>query len=1233
MRNDQKAKEELMSELESLHARVAELEEREVYFNRREETLKNIEARYNLITDNMTDTIWLLDMNIKPIWISPSAEIKRGYSVEEMLSFPLEKHLAPGSLDNVLKIVSEELTPERLQQKDLNISRTMDLEFYRKDGSTYWNEVKIKLIRDEPGNPNGLLAVSRDITDRKKVDEHIQRLTAELQQRVAERTQELVKANRILQEEISERIRTEEALRTSEEKFRALADSSAAAVFLIQGTKYIYINPAFERITGYTMDDLTDMNFWDFLHPDFRELIRDRGLSRLKGESPPSSYEIKFITKSGHERWVDFTAVLIKLDNQPTIMGLTFDITERRHAEEKLRESERLLSDIINFLPDSTFVIDKEGKVIAWNKAIETETGIKAEEILGSGNYEYAIPFYKERRPILIDLVLQRQDNFEKKYKNIKRRGDTLIGEASMPSVRGGERYLLGTASAIYDTKGTIVGAIETISDITERKRAEEALRNSEAKFRALTESSASAILLVQGEKIIYINPSFESMTGYSLRELMEINYWEILHPDFRELVRDRAIVRQRGENVPPRYEIKIITKNKEEKWIDLTATIIDFENKPTILGSGFDITERKRAEEDLRQSEKLYRSVIENIKDTFYRADMDGNLTMMSPSGATLFGYDSVDQLIGRKVDETFYINPESRKQLISEVAAQGFVKDYEIKLKRSDGTAIDVSTSSHPYFDDKGIMLGIEGIVRDISRRKQAEESLRHSEERFSKAFHISPAPTIISTINEGRYIDVNDEFLRMLGYSREEMIGHTASELNVWADYENRKTVARKLTEKGFLQGELLHLRTKKGEIRNVIVSAEIITLNGENLILSIFYDTTDQEKLEARLRQAQKMEAIGTLAGGIAHDFNNILGAIMGYTEMALIDHKENDRLRRYLEQVFKGGERARDLVKQILAFSRQSDQNLRPLRVIPIVKEVLKLLRASLPATITIHQDIQSDMDTVFADPTQIHQVMMNLGTNAAHAMRETKGELKVSLVTMEIRTGDTLIMHHDLSPGMYIELTVSDTGHGIDPMIMEKIFDPFFTTKGPGEGTGLGLSVVYGIIKSYGGTITVESEMGKGTEFHVYLPLLMETMDEGGIETAEYIRGGNERILFVDDEEVLVQLGKEMLAGLGYDVVERTSSLEALKLFQSRPDRFDLVITDMTMPNMTGTELAKEIMSIRPGIPVMLCTGFSETVSPEKARAIGLREFIIKPLLKNQLAAVIRRVLDQKEQG
>ena len=319
------------------------------------------------------------------------------------------------------------------------------------------------------------------------------------------------------------------------------------------------------------------------------------------------------------------------------------------------------------------------------------------------------------------------------------------------------------------------------------------------------------------------------------------------------------------------------------------------------------------------------------------------------------------------------------------------------------------------------------------------------------------------------------------------------------------------------------------------------------------------------------------------------------------------------------------------MKQILAFSRQSEEKPRPLRVSPIIKEVLKLLRASLPSTIQIHQNICSDLDTVLADPTQIHQILMNLCSNAAHAMRETKGELKVSLSPVKIIPHSDLVSHYGLIPGMYLKLIVSDSGVGIAPEIIDRIFDPFFTTKKPGEGTGMGLSMVYGIIKGYGGTITVESRLGKGTDFFVYLPLLMEGGEEQEGDGAGHVIGGKECILFVDDEESLVQLGKEMLTKMGYEVVGRVNSLEAREVFRSQPDRFDLVITDMTMPNMTGVELATELMRIRPNIPIILCTGFSETVSSEKAKHLGIRQFIMKPLLKQHIAVAIRRVLDQKE--
>ena len=408
---------------------------------------------------------------------------------------------------------------------------------------------------------------------------------------------------------------------------------------------------------------------------------------------------------------------------------------------------------------------------------------------------------------------------------------------------------------------------------------------------------------------------------------------------------------------------------------------------------------------------------------------------------------------------------------------------------------------------------------------------------------------------------------------------------------------------------------------------IFQAPIFQRDGSVSKMIIFRDTTELKSLETQLQQAQKMEAIGTLAGGIAHDFNNILSSVLGYTELALEDTEEGTRLRENLQSVLSAGERARDLVKQILTFSRQGGKTFSPIPMKFITKEALKLLRATLPSTIEIHQDIQSD-SLVLGDPTQIHQIFLNLCVNADHAMREKGGILEVTLVDMELDSRFTA-QHPELKPGPHLRLRVKDTGRGIPPHLLDRIFDPFFTTKDKGEGTGLGLSVVYGIVKAHGGAITVQSELGKGTLFNVFLPVIEKPLEkETSVEKS--FPTGNEKILFIDDEIPMVDLGKQMLESLGYDVTTRTSSIEALELFKARPDRFDLLMTDMTMPKLTGSELALKISEIRTDIPVILCTGFSHKITEEKAREMGIKAFLLKPILKGMLAETVRKVLDEK---
>ena len=388
-----------------------------------------------------------------------------------------------------------------------------------------------------------------------------------------------------------------------------------------------------------------------------------------------------------------------------------------------------------------------------------------------------------------------------------------------------------------------------------------------------------------------------------------------------------------------------------------------------------------------------------------------------------------------------------------------------------------------------------------------------------------------------------------------------------------------------------------------------------------------EIAEQERLalEKQLFRAQKMEAIGTLAGGIAHDFNNILGAVIGYAEITLFGLSDSP-WRSKLERIIKICERAKDLVQQILTFSRHSDQELKPVQPAILIKESLKLLRSSLPSTIEIRQDITATTSTILADPTRIHQIMMNICTNAAHAMRETGGILEVSVKKRDICEED-VSPDFQLEPGPYIVLTVKDTGKGIPLDIQHRIFEPFFTTKRPGEGTGLGLSVVYGILKNYRGTVTVDSFPGKGATFQVFLPRIDEDIPSVR-EEKEILPGGSERILFVDDETVLVEMGQEMLQTLGYQVTGIRSSLEALERFRNKPSLFDLIITDMTMPQMTGIDLSRQILQIRSGFPIILCTGYSEIITEDKARQLGIREFIMKPLFMKDLALAIRRVLD-----
>jgi PAS domain S-box-containing protein len=517
---------------------------------------------------------------------------------------------------------------------------------------------------------------------------------------------------------------------------------------------------------------------------------------------------------------------------------------------------------------------------------------------------------------------------------------------------------------------------------------------------------------------------------------------------------------------------------------------------------------------------------------------------------------------------------------------------------------------------------------LQQEILERKQAEEAMRESEEKFKILFAEAPDAYYLNDM-DGNFIDGNKTAEALLGYTRDELIGKNFIDAGILP--EDQMLKAAEILEKGFkgrsAPAEEFKLIRKDSTRVSVEIGSIPIRLEGKKVYLGIARDITARKRLEENLRQAQKMESVGTLAGGIAHDFNNILYPIIGFTEMTMDDVPEKSQAWDNLNEILQATKRAKALVQQILTFSRQKEKDFKPLKIQLILEEAVKLLRATIPASIEIRQSIDTSCRAVMGDSSEIHQVIMNLCTNAYHAMQNEGGVLEIRLT--EIDAGSEKGTHQpDIRAGRYARLTVSDTGNGIASDILSRIFEPYFTTKEQGKGTGMGLSVTHGILKSHGGEIRVYSEHLEGTTVCAYLPLIdnkaIDTETASSGETPE----GKEHILLVDDEEQIVRMVKQMLDRLGYNVTARLSSTDALEAFSHDPEKFDLVITDMTMPNMMGDTFAKKVMAERPDIPVILCTGFSERMSEQTAESMGISAIISKPIVKNEMAQIIRTVLD-----
>lgn len=765
-------------------------------------------------------------------------------------------------------------------------------------------------------------------------------------------------------------------------------------------------------------------------------------------------------------------------------------------------------------------------------------------------------------------------------------------------------------------------------------KRISGELVQTEAFFKTLVENALDVITVIdRNGNILYESRAIQRMIGYAPTDLVGKNIFDLIHPeDLRYLadsLSNMRVINYTPEIHGPEKEIETRICHKDGTWKTFESMLLNLD-MPSIKGiviHSRDITERKKAEETLSLKKLELDSFFNLSSDLLIISDVQMSFHRLNLSWEKTLGY-SIRDLEQRSLFE--FIHPEdvaSTRRAIETLAATGEVTNFINRLMCRDG--------SYRWLEWKATSSAnlLFGIARDITDRKITEDNLKESEERYRVTLETLPDAVSIMRCSDFQYLYVNDTFSRSMGYGWKDVVGKTPFDLDVPVSQEDRQNLQKCMIDKGGTVGQRLRLRTRDGDVLEAVTSCSPLMYGGQESMVVVVTDVTPLRKaeeeaklLETQLAQAQKMEALGTLAGGIAHDFNNILAAIIGYTELAMYQSKSQEKVQKNLSQVLKSSKRARDLVSQILAFSRQSEKKYTPLMLGCIIKETLKMLRSVLPANIEIRQNLMAP-GLVMADATQIHQMMMNLSSNAVQAMGENGGVLDVNLE--QVILDETTAHGFDLPPGPYQRLTVGDTGHGMTPELISRIFEPYFTTREIGKGTGLGLSIVHGIVIRHRGAITCRSEPGKGTTFEIYLPEIAPGIGKGeSVEELE-LPVGHESILFIDDEPALDEIAKNILEGLGYRVTTTTKSNEALELFSAYPDRFDLVVTDMTMPDITGDKLAKKLLSVRKDIPIILCTGYSEHITEEKAKKIGIREMLMKPLEIKELARTIRAVLGQ----
>ncbi len=1025
--------------------------------------------------------------------------------------------------------------------------------------------------------------------------------------------------NKPTYEELEQRVRELEASRTLRRKssLDRVIESIPAGI-VVHGADGVVINTntAAQIMLGLKHEHMLGKELidpaWTFLREDGSQMpVEEYPVSRvLKTKKPINIVAAITHSEKTEPIWVLDTAIpeFDENGNISQVITTFMDISSLKDTEKALKESEERFRSLYNNAPLGYQSLNSNGCYIDVNPAWLKMMGYTRAEVIGKRFVDFLAPEEKEL--------------FNQRFTIFKSTGEVHVDVQMIKS--DGSGVIIHIDGMVgKDKKGKFKQTHCILQDITERKYFELLLEKKNTDLYLAQRIASIGTWTLDPEvgvpewseeiyRIYERDPNLGSYPLYEYKNIYKGKWFEKFNKAIQSAIND---------GTPYDIELKLEFPTGKEKWIHAIC-----EPEPEIGPKGHkvrgtieDITKKRQAEEALRESKLRFERMLDVIPDLISIHDPEMNIVYSNWQG---FG--AIPE--GRRLIHTkCYKTYRGFDTICPDCLAKGVMdsgQSLQEEAKLPDGTWIDLRVI--PILDNEGNVEMFMEWVRDITSQKEAQIELQ-SQKKLLEAVLDSIKDVIGVQLPDHTVLQYNQAGYDILGIDKKNAKGIKCYELigrispcKICATSKAVKTKTIETIEKYIpeLGGHFL------------CTSNPVLDEDGNvKLVIEQLADITEQKMAEERLRQAQKMESIGNLAGGIAHDFNNILFPIIGMSEMLLEDLPPKSIERENAEEIYKAGIRGSDLVKQILAFSRQSEHKKMPTRIQNVLKEVIKLSRSTIPTYIEIKKDIQQDCGMVLADPSQIHQIGMNIITNAYHAVEDTGGTISIKLkqnVTEAAESPEIL-----LSPNSYAVLSISDTGHGISEELIDKIFDPYFTTKEQGKGTGLGLAVVYGIVKDHGGDIKVHSEIGRGTTLEIYFPLMEKfNSTESTSEIGNY-QGGSERILLVDDEEPVAKLEKQMLERLGYKVTSRLHSVEALEAFRTRPLSFDLVITDMSMPNIPGDDLARKIKSIRSNVPIIVCTGFSERISEDKFEQIGIEGLLMKPIVKSELAKTVRKVIDK----